>query len=56
MTAKQLQKLRHAAGLSTKELGEKLGVSQRTIENWEQGRYKIAAAVVKLLELQGYKV
>ncbi len=44
-----LQKCRQALGLNCEELGEKLGVSGRTIENWEQGRRMISTPALKLL-------
>lgn len=36
--AEQLRAWRRTAGLSTKEAGERLGISPRTIEGIEQGR------------------
>lgn len=44
-----LQKCRQALGLNCEELGEKLGVSGRTVENWEQGRRMISTPALKLL-------
>ncbi len=41
MTAKQLQAMRHKAGLSTAELARRLRVSPRSIEDWEQGRRRV---------------
>ena len=41
MTPAELKAIRKRLNLSTSELGEKLGVSGRTVEDWEQGRRKI---------------
>jgi transcriptional regulator with XRE-family HTH domain len=35
--AARLKELRQAAGLSQKELAEKIGVSRRAVSHWEQG-------------------
>jgi transcriptional regulator with XRE-family HTH domain len=45
MTGKQLQTLRHEAGLSTAALSRLLGYSRRTVEEWEQGRRGIPPEV-----------
>jgi DNA-binding transcriptional regulator YiaG len=37
-TAIGVRAVRRALGLSTAELGEALGCSRRTVENWEQSR------------------
>ena len=33
-----IKKIRGKNGWNTEEMGKRLGVSQRTIEGWEQGR------------------
>lgn len=44
-----LKTLREEKGWSTKELGKELGVSHKTIENWEQERRKMNLTAVLLL-------
>lgn len=43
-----IQKLRELLGLTQEELSERLGVSSRTIQNWEQGK-KIPKTRVEIL-------
>jgi DNA-binding transcriptional regulator YiaG len=38
LTGKQIQAIRHALGENTAKFGERLAVSGRTIEDWEQSR------------------
>ena len=38
MDKEQIKALRKKYGLTKKKLGEICGVSQRTVEGWEQGR------------------
>ena len=44
-----LKMLRKDRGWSTEDLGKVLGVSDRTIENWEQDRRKMPLTAVLLL-------
>jgi transcriptional regulator with XRE-family HTH domain len=41
-----LQQARESAGLTKKELADKLGVSDRTLYNWEKGRTPVTPMVV----------
>lgn len=52
--AEQLRTARQRAGISTTVLAERLQVSRRTIENWEQGRNE-PAALIKNAALQVLK-
>ena len=47
MRADQFQKMRQRAGLSKAKLARRMGVSHRTIGNWERGR-TIPEAMVRL--------
>lgn len=38
LTAEVISKLRQDAGLTQRELGERLGVTPETVANWENGR------------------
>lgn len=38
MNKTKIKNLRKKLGLSTAELGARVGVSRRTVEDWEQGR------------------
>jgi len=51
MTPQEIKDIRKALNLSTSELGEKLGVSRRTIEGYEMGRRKIPRPVEMLINL-----
>lgn len=47
-----LTRVRQASGISRKELAERSGVNERTIERYEQGRVSInEAAVSKVLAM-----
>lgn len=48
LTGAELKKRRQGCGLSRKQLADKLHISARTLEGWEQGRYRISPIV------QGY--
>ncbi len=50
-TAEQIKAARAKLGLSTRGLGLALGMSGRTVEEWEQGRSKPSGAVLKLLDM-----
>lgn len=50
MNPKDLKKLRAEKKLSVKQLAEIVGVSHRTVEDWEQGRRKIKGAAKKMLD------
>jgi len=45
MSGTRLQSIRHRLGLNTGALGVLLGVSRRTVENWEQDRRAIPPEV-----------
>jgi len=49
MTPQELRAIRKDLDLTTAELGERLGVSGRTVEDWEQGRRKIRGPAVVLI-------
>ena len=49
MTPQGLKAIRKALNLTTAELGERLGVSGRTVEDWEQGRRKVRGPAERLL-------
>jgi putative transcriptional regulator len=53
MNPKEIQSLRHKLGENTKTFGQRLGVSGRTIEDWEQGRSKPSGPAIKLMEIYG---
>ena len=46
-----IQAARKEHGWSTSDLAEKLGVSSRTVENWEQGRLPNKTALLLLSHL-----
>lgn len=48
----ELKDLRKKYGLTQKELSEKLGIPQRTIENWEGGQRKPPQWVINLIEFK----
>lgn len=51
MKAADIQRIRAKLELSQSEFAELLGISVRTLQDWEQGRYAPGAAAVRLLEL-----
>ena len=42
MTSDHLKQIRAKSGLTQKEFGEAIGVSVRTVQNWEQGRQNVS--------------
>jgi DNA-binding transcriptional regulator YiaG len=53
VTGKQIQRLRRSLGESAAEFGKRFGVSGRTIESWENDRYRPNRWVLPLIvELQ----
>lgn len=44
-----LAKLRHQHGLTQEELGEKLGVTNKTISRWETGKYLPPVEILEML-------
>ncbi|KPK65467.1 MAG: hypothetical protein AMK73_02880, partial [Planctomycetes bacterium SM23_32] len=53
LTPEEIRSIRKAAGLSQKQLAEKLGVSVNSISNWETGSsYPRASSVEKLRAMQ----
>ena len=54
MTPQELKDIRKRLKLTTAELGERLWVSGRTVEDWEQGRRTIrgpAEVLIRLLDV-----
>jgi putative transcriptional regulator len=51
MTASQVQRIRGKLRLSQPKFAALLGISVRTLQGWEQGRYEPNAAAVALLKL-----
>lgn len=49
--AKNLQNRRRKAGLSTQELADRVGISRRTLEDYEMGRKPISNAKYKTVYL-----
>lgn len=49
--AKNLQNRRRKAGLSTQELADHVGISRRTLEDYEMGRKPISNAKYKTVYL-----
>ena len=45
-----IKKIRKKKGWNTKKMGEYLGVSGRSVENWEQGRRKIPQHAINSLK------
>ena len=45
-----IQKIRHKLGLNTIKFGDKLGVSGRTVESWEQGLRNPSKAILLLIK------
>ena len=45
-----IQKIRHKLGLNTVKFGDRLGVSGRTVESWEQGLRNPSKAVLLLIK------
>jgi len=45
-----IQKIRRKLGLNTVKFGNKLGVSGRTVESWEQGLRNPSKAVLLLIK------
>lgn len=51
MTPDELRSRRQALGLTQKQLGESLGIPDKTIARWEQGVFPIQHAVMLTLAL-----
>lgn len=51
MTPEQIRQLRQKKGLTQAQMADELGVHLRTYQQWEYGRRKPNAAVVKLLQI-----
>lgn len=51
MTADQLKKIRARLGLTQSQLAEKLGVSSKAVQSWEQGWRPVPGPVEKLMEI-----
>lgn len=49
MTPDEIRAIRRRLDLNTKEFGALLGVSGRTVENWEMGRNKPTGPAVKII-------
>lgn len=50
MTPTQIKTLRKTLALTTSDFGSRVGVSGRTVEQWEQGRRTPGGAAKMLLE------
>lgn len=44
-------RVRMQSGLSQAQFGAALGVSKRTLEQWEQGRHELSGAAKQLLKI-----
>lgn len=51
MTPDQIRALRKRLGLNCADFGALIGVSGRTVEDWEQGRRKPTGPAVVLMQL-----
>ncbi|MDX1903791.1 MAG: helix-turn-helix transcriptional regulator [Thermonemataceae bacterium] len=51
MNGQELKTLRKKAGLTQKELAEKLGTSVSVVSKWENGKHAISLAYEKLIKL-----
>lgn len=51
MTAKDIKSLRWELGMTQKRFATAMGLSKRTIEALEQGRYMAKGAVLRLLQI-----
>ena len=51
MTKEEIRRLRKRLMMNTREFGNAVGVSSRTVEDWEQGRYQPSGSARKLLEM-----
>jgi DNA-binding transcriptional regulator YiaG len=49
--SEQIKRVRAKAGLSQSEFAAAIGVSVRTLQDWEQGRRKPNASAISLLKL-----
>jgi len=45
-----IKRVRKKTGLNTKNFGQKIGKSAKTIENWEQGAYVPHSSTLKFVE------
>jgi transcriptional regulator with XRE-family HTH domain len=50
MTGEQLKQRRKELGLTQQEVADGLGISRERLSEWENGKFKISNAYVKLLE------
>ena len=51
MTPDELKSLRAAAGLTQRDVAERLGVNRLTVARWEQGGRAISVPMAKLIRL-----
>lgn len=51
MTKEEVKKLRKRLMMNTREFGNAVGVSSRTVEDWEQGRYRPSGSARKLMKM-----
>lgn len=49
MTAEELKKLRIDAGLTQKELADRIGTYDTKVSAWENGKYAISKAYVRII-------
>lgn len=45
-----IAKAREAAGLTQRQLGDELGVTNQTVSNWECGRYDVSVGTLARIE------
>lgn len=50
-TETTIKKLREAKGYTQKDLAKALGISIKTLQNWEQGRSRTPEYVIRLLPI-----
>lgn len=50
-TAETIKNARKALGLSTAQFGDAVGMSGRSVEDWEQGRRRPSGAVLKMVSV-----
>jgi len=51
MNAKDIQQIRAKFKMSQAEFAEHLGISKRTLQDWEQGRHEPRGSAIALLKL-----
>lgn len=54
-TDQGIRSLRNSLGMNAEQFGQRIGVSARTVEGWEQGRQPSSYAMISLAMLYGKK-